>query len=132
MSPQNHPATIAEDAVGHGSETVFAQKEKSLVQVVDVCAVVALVALALLEELACEHFVRLVISSVLGSLSLVAVVDAIAIVALPLGASVGLLVVLGLCLSLICSILHRLRPCGSISLLGWGWKRERKWWESSR
>ena len=67
----------------------------------DVCAVVALVALALLEELACENLVRLVISSVLGSLSLVAVVDAIGIVALPLSSSIGLLVVRGLYLSLI-------------------------------
>ena len=93
-----------------------------MVLVVNVRAVVALVALTLAEELARKYLVRLMITAVLGALSLVAVVVAVAIIALPLDPAIGLLIVLGLIGS---SIRHLLRPCCSIRLLGLG--RHRKW-----
>lgn len=104
-----------------------------MVGVVDISAVIALVALALEVELACEYLMWLVVSSILGPLPLVAVIVAVAFVALPLGTSIGLLAVRGLRLTLVrCRIRHRLRPGSSIGLLGLSGKCKWKWRKSSR
>jgi hypothetical protein len=109
-------------------EDVLALRE---VLVVDVSAIVALVALTRREELARLYLVRCRRPLFLWPLALVTIVVVVAVIALPLGSAIGLLVVLRLHLRLHLrlinrSILHLLRPCSRLILLLLGRESERK------